>query len=216
MSNGGAPDIRRAFSRGEEEKMDEISSVILCGGRSSRMGRDKARLPWNGTELLDDIAGRLSVLGKVFLSADRESRFSGKPYPVVEDRYPNCGPLGGICSALPVCGTPLLFVVSCDMPFVTGEVGRKLQGSMDRDDAAVVPRESDGRIHPLCAVYRKDALPMLLERLQAGNLRMRDALRCLRTVYVPAADLPGGSRVLCNINTPEEYRKVSQLECGRI
>lgn len=193
--------------------MDEISSVILCGGRSSRMGRDKARLQWNGGELLDEIAGKLSVLGEVFLSADKKSRFSGKPYPIIEDRYPDCGPLGGVCSALLVCRTPLLFVVPCDMPFVTGEVGRILQGRMGPDASVVVPAEADGRIHPLCAVYRRDAAPMLLEQMQTGNFRMRDALSRLRTVYVPADTLPLGSRALCNINTPEEYREVSRLEC---
>ena len=193
--------------------MDEISSVILCGGRGRRMGQDKARLQWNGGELLDEIAGKLSVLGEVYLSADSKSRFSDKPYPIIEDRYPDCGPLGGVCSALQFCGTPLLFVVSCDMPFVTGEVGRVLQGFMEPDAGAVVPVEADGRVHPLCAMYRGDAAPVLLKRLQSGNFRMRDALGCLRTVYVPAEELPLGSRVLCNVNTPEEYREVSQLSC---
>lgn len=192
--------------------MDEISSVILCGGRSQRMGRDKARLIWNGRELLDDIAGRLSALGEVLLSADRKTRFAGKPWPIVEDQYPDCGPLGGVCSALLACKTPLLFVVSCDMPFITWETGGMLRDCLGRNDAAV-PVEFDGRVHPLCAVYRKDAAPVLLRQLQTGNFRMRDALSRLQAAYVPAGDLPGGSRSLCNVNTPEEYRKVSRLKC---
>ena len=191
--------------------MNEISSVILCGGRSRRMGRDKARLQWNGGELLDEIAGKLSVLGEVFLSVDSKSRFSDKPYPIIEDRYPDCGPLGGVCSALLFCRTPLLFVVSCDMPFVTGEVGRVLRDRMEPGAGAAVPVEADGRVHPLCAVYCRDAASVLLEQLQSGDFRMRDALGRLRAVYVPAEKL--GSRVLCNINTPEEYREVSRLSC---
>lgn len=170
------------------------------------MGLDKAKLNWNGQELLDVIAGNLSMLGEVFLSADSRERFTGKPYPVAEDRYPDCGPLGGVCSALLACGTPFLFVVCCDMPFVTGEAGRMLQSRLGSGGAAV-PREDTGRLHPLCAVYRKAAAPALLGQLQAGNFRMRDALDCLRAVYVPAEDLPGGSRVLCNVNTPEDYRR---------
>lgn len=186
--------------------MDEISSVILCGGRSRRMGQDKARLQWNGGELLDEIAGKLSVLGETFLSVDSKSRFSDKPYPIIEDRYPDCGPLGGVCSALLFCRTPLLFVVSCDMPFVAGEVGRVLQGLMEPGAGAVVPVEEDGRVHPLCAVYRRDTSSVLLEQLRSGNFRMRDALGRLRTVYVPAEEFPMGSRALCNVNTPEEYK----------
>lgn len=186
--------------------MDEISSVILCGGGSRRMGRDKAKLKWDGRELLDVIAGNLSALGEVFLSADSKERFSGKPYPVAEDRYPDCGPLGGVCSALLACGTPLLFVVCCDMPFVTGAVGRMLQSRLGQGGAAA-PLGEDGRRHPLCAVYRKDAVPALLGQLQAGNFRMMDALDRLRAVYVPAEELPGGSRVLYNVNTPDDYRK---------
>ncbi len=193
--------------------MDEISSVILCGGRSRRMGQDKARLQWNGGDLLDEIAGKLSVLGEVFLSVDSKSRFSDKPYPMIEDRYPDCGPLGGVCSALLFCKTPLLFVVSCDMPFVTGEVGRVLQGLMEPGAGAVVPVEADGRVHPLCAVYCGDVVSVLLEQLRSGNFRMRDALGRLRTVYVPAEELPMKSHILCNVNTPEEYREVSRLLC---
>lgn len=186
--------------------MDKISSVILCGGRSRRMGMDKARLEWDGQELLDVIAGNLSVLGEVFLAADKKERFPGVPYTVVEDRYPDCGPLGGVCSALLACTTPFLFVVCCDMPFVTGEVGRVLQSRLEAGGAAV-PREKTGWSHPLCAVYRRDAVPELLRQLQIGNFRMRDALSRLCVVYVPAEDLPGGSRVLYNVNTPEDYRK---------
>lgn len=193
--------------------MDEISSVILCGGRSRRMGQDKARLQWNGGELLDEIAGKLSALGEVFLSVDSESRFSGKPYPIIEDQYPDCGPLGGVCSALLVCRAPLLFVVSCDMPFVTGEVGRVLQSRMEPGAGAAVPVETDGRVHPLCAVYSRDIISVLLEQLRSGNFCMRDALGRLRAIYVPAEELPMGRRVLCNINTPEEYREVSRLSC---
>lgn len=170
------------------------------------MGLDKAKLKWDGQELLDVIAGNLSTLGAVFLSADSREHFSGKPYPVVEDRYPDCGPLGGVCSALLACATPFLFVVCCDMPFVTGEAGRMLKGRLGAGGAAI-PREKTGWSHPLCAVYRRDAAPALLGQLQTGNFRMRDALNCLRAVYVPAEDLPGGSRVLYNVNTPEDYQK---------
>ena len=88
-----------------------------------------------------------------------------------------------------------------------------LQGFMDPGAGAVVPVEEDGRVHPLCAVYRRDAAPVLLEQLQSGNFRMRDVLGRLRTVYVPAEELPMGSRILCNVNTPEEYREVSRLSC---
>lgn len=148
----------------------------------------------------------MSVLGEVFLSADEKTRFSGKPYRIIEDRYPRCGPLGGVYAALCACKTPLLFVVSCDMPFVTGEAGRMLQGRMGPDTGAAVPVETNGRVHPLCAVYRREDAPVLLEQLQTGNFRMRDALDRLRTVYVPAEGLPMGPRSLCNLNTPEEYR----------
>ena len=192
-----------------DEYICDLSVAILCGGQSRRMGRDKARLAWNGQEMLDHIAGTLSALGEIFLSADSGTHFEEKPWPVVVDQYPGCGPLGGVCSAMEACKTPLLFVVSCDMPFVTGQTGRLLQSRMEPGVDAAVPRDGSGRIHPLCAVYRRDAAPILRRQLQSGNLRMRDALECLRTLYVQ--DLPG--RVLCNVNTPEEYRKASQSEC---
>ena len=182
-----------------------ISCAILCGGQSRRMGTDKAGLLWGREKLVDMIAKELSELGDVFLSTSRENLARAGAHPAVVDAYPDCGPLGGLCTALSACKTPLLLTVSCDMPFVTARLGAALASRLTDDVQAVVPREASGRMHPLCAVYRRDTLSPFLDQLRTGNYRMRDALRQIRTLYVPAQTLPGGTRSLTNINTPEEY-----------
>lgn len=185
--------------------LEALSAAILCGGHSRRMGQDKAGLAWGNATLLDTLLSALSDLDEVYVSVDRADRFSGRACRVVEDRYPGGGPLGGLCCALLACKTPLLFAAACDMPLVTGALARALRERVTPHTQAAVPLDASGRVHPLCAVYRRSAAPSLVRQLQCGNLRLRSALSCLDTVYVPAWELPGGEMCLANLNTPGEY-----------
>ena len=120
--------------------MEAMSAVILCGGHSRRMGRDKAGLPWGDGTLLGAMLCALSSLDEVFLSADCAERYSSHACRVVEDQYPNSGPLGGLCSALLACRTPLLFAVACDMPLVTSAVAEALRERITPHAQSAVPR----------------------------------------------------------------------------
>lgn len=186
--------------------MEQISAAILCGGRSRRMGQDKARLPWEGRELLDAIAQGLSGAEEILLAAAEEGDYADKPYPVAADRFPGCGPLAGLHAALAACRAPLLFVTPCDTPLADWDTARALYGFLDSGWDAVVPVDSSGRLHPLCGLYRKRALPVLEEHLGAGRYRVTEALCALPVRRVPAGALPHGEDTLRNLNTPEEYR----------
>ena len=183
---------------------EAMSAAILCGGHSRRMGRDKAGLAWGDGTLLDAMLCALSGLDEVYLSVDRD-RFPRCTCRAVEDRYPGSGPLGGICSALQACKTPLLFVSGCDMPLVTGAVAHALRERIPPHAEAAVPQDASGRVHPLCAIYRQTAVSSMVQQLQTGDFRLVNALRRMNTVYVPAETLPGGETVLANLNTPNEY-----------
>ena len=185
--------------------MEAMSAVILCGGHSRRMGRDKAGLPWGDGTLLGAMLCALSSLDEAYLSADCAERYSSHACRVVEDQYPNSGPLGGLCSALLACRTPLLFAVACDMPLVTSAVAEALRERITPHAQSAVPRDASGRIHPLCALYRRTAAPVLVQQLRSGNFRLRSALSRLDTLYIPAWELPGGEMSLTNLNTPGEY-----------
>ena len=179
---------------------------LLAGGRSSRMGRDKALLPLGGLPFAERIArempvgeGRLLVVGRNSIGG-----LAGIP-----DLRPGLGPLAGIETALADCRADSALVVACDMPFVTR---RLLEWLVDRSAAApgrvVVPVDGDGRLAPLCGVYPRAALPVARELLDAGERRPRALLErfpSLRVEYAEYGHLPGADRFLRNVNTPEEY-----------
>ncbi len=188
--------------------MPTISIAILCGGKSSRMGTDKARLLWGGAEMLDVIACKLESAGRVFLSVDRKERYAEKPWPAIEDRCTGFGPLGGLYTILLHSPTPLVFVATCDTPFVDAVLASELLSQWKLGVNAVIPRQADGRVHPLCAVYHISALPVLERQISLQKLRIRDALALMHVCYVPVEDLAGGIAKFQNLNTPEQYREV--------
>jgi len=183
----------------------KFGAVILCGGKSRRMGTDKARLTINGVPFLERIAFELREFEELLISVDSIENHPQTVYPSVVDLYPNCGPLGGIHAALSACESDALLALSCDLPLFSHELGEYLCLQLSPDADAVVPITSDGRLHPLCAVYRKTALPVFEQQLKTGNFRMRDAIADLNVVYLPMAQTPCSEKWLENVNTLNEY-----------
>lgn len=185
-----------------------MECVILCGGQSARMGQEKARLPWQGREIVDVLVERLAGIGRVSLSVAFPGQLAGKPYPRLSDAVPGAGPLGGICTALAAGGDPEdeVFIAACDMPFLTAGTALFLSAALPAEGDAAVPLGPDGWRHPLCAVYRRRAGRVFQEQLEAGRFRLRDALDRLSIAYIPADRLPGGAAVLTNLNTAAAYQ----------
>ncbi len=184
--------------------MAAIGAAVLCGGKSRRMGRDKALLPLGDTTFLAHALETVRDFPEVLLSAAQEGDYSDFGVPVVADGWPDTGPLGGICSVLTACRSEAMLCLSCDMPQVTGEFCHYLCGLLDGYDA-VVPTTADGRVHPLCAVYHCRALPTLQEHLKRGDLRLQSALSDLQVLYVDVKETTFTDKLLRNINTPQEY-----------
>ncbi|HLL15836.1 MAG TPA: molybdenum cofactor guanylyltransferase [Pyrinomonadaceae bacterium] len=194
--------------------MSDAEGFILAGGASSRMGTDKAQLRLGGrsfteraAEALGAIATRISIV-----SARPES--AGLNLPVVEDIYRDCGALGGLHAALSACRAPWAAVVSCDLPFVTGELFARLGGLRTEDAAAIVPRQPDGRPQPLCAFYSPArCLELVARLLREGERRPRVLLQQARTRWVvPAelADLQDAELFFLNVNTPADYERARE------
>src|SRR2546429_7170548 len=137
----------------------KCAGFVLAGGRSSRMGQDKALLPFKGRTLLEHVAGEVhGAAGNVTLVGDA-SRYTYLGYPVIEDIVPACGPLSGIHAALTHSTAEWNLVVACDMPEVTAAflgmmVERAAAGSAD----AVLPAGPSGLPEPLCAAYHRPSL----------------------------------------------------------
>jgi molybdopterin-guanine dinucleotide biosynthesis protein A len=183
-----------------------MAGVVLCGGRSSRMGRDKATLPFGGHPLVVAVAEILrSVAEPVFLAPGTPGRLGHTGYREVADTVPDGGPLPGIVAALRASPHPLLAVVAVDMPFASPAVFRLLASSRRHEDA-LVPVTADGP-QPLHAVYARGALPRLERALAEGDLSVQRAIRSLTTSLIGPdrwgpAD-PSG-RFAVNLNRPED------------
>ena len=181
------------------------TGVVLAGGQSTRMGRDKALIQIGGRSLLDRALDRLEPLvDEVLVIGDPAKYGSVGPF-VVADEWPGKGPLGGIATAMRYASNDRLLVTACDMPGLTPELLILLKHLLDRNTDAVVPRH-DGHSEPLVAAYHRLARPIFRRCVELDVLRMSDALAQVRTRHVDL--LPGTEGwpddLFRNINGPDD------------
>lgn len=175
---------------------------MLAGGASSRMGKDKALLPYRGAALVEYVAGEVRrACGSVWLVA-AEDRYSHLGIPCLPERYAGFGPMSGIEAALRVGGFEWSLIVACDMPGITAEVLQPLvtatQGAVCD---AVVAAAPGGQLEPLCAVYHAGTLPRFASALAAGDYAVHKLLKELDIIRVD-----GGSEApFRNANTAQEW-----------
>jgi len=179
----------------------QAALLVLAGGSSRRMGRPKAWLEVGDTILLRWVAERLApAFEEVLVSfAEPEQLEQPVPYRLVFDRKPGAGPMAGIEAGLLAARRDPVFVVACDMPFVTRELAAMTVAAARTCDAAV-PR-IDGRAEPACAAYRKSALPIITAALDAGQRRAADILAGMDVTWLEDIE-PDAVR---SVNTPDEF-----------
>jgi len=194
--------------------MSEAEGFILAGGASSRMGTDKAHLRLGGRTFTERAAAALGAIATRISIVSARPESVGLNLPVVEDIYRDCGALGGLHAALSACRAPWAAVVSCDLPFVTGELFARLRGLRTEDAAAIVPRQPDGRPQPLCALYSPArCLELAARLLHEGERRPRVLLQQARTRWVvpeELADLSDAELFFLNVNTPTDYERARE------
>lgn len=178
-----------------------ICALILCGGKSSRMGADKALMDWNGQTLLEraaDFWRSREGIDSVLAAAGREEHIPDLPGDVIPvyDLYPGQGPMAGLHAAFSRTDAELLYVSAVDMPFLRPDAILPAPAG----DAAVYVK--DGRPEPLFGVYRRTCLPLMERLLGEGRNRMSALLEEADTEYVP---LPASfDGLLNNLNTPAD------------
>jgi molybdopterin-guanine dinucleotide biosynthesis protein A len=177
------------------------AGFVLAGGRSSRMGRDKALLPLGDATMLDHIARLVQgVAGRVTLIGPPE-RYAALGHAVIADKIENCGPLAGVYTALSVTDADWNLVVACDMPSVTAPLFEDLFRAAAASRADAVVPQSPAGLDPLCAVYHRRVAPLAAAAIDRKILKMHDFLSTLQVDFWPVAD----ARALENINTPGEW-----------
>jgi molybdopterin-guanine dinucleotide biosynthesis protein A len=192
---------------------NDITGVILVGGKSRRMGQDKAFLLIEGLPVIERIIRVMQGCFKdLLLVGDRPERFESYGLPVVPDIYPGSS-LGGLYTGLHTAATDAIFVTSCDIPFSNPELIRFICADTKPYDA-VIPA-TEGGLEPLFALYHKTCLPAMQAALEAGNYRITSVLHHLNVKTILQEQMkkvdPGG-RGLLNINTPDEYAACKELK----
>lgn len=197
----------------------EITAVILAGGQSRRLGRDKAVEPFAGEPLIRRVIRRaskaVSARHVVVVVADT-ARAAALPlddhHVTAVDVFPNCGSLGGIYTGLNAALTDWSLVTACDMPFLSVPLLAHMAGLRDGADA-VVPIV-DGRPEPTHALYARRCLPAIEKRLRAGQLKISGFFDDVSVRYVPENDIKLFDPDLLsffNINRPEDLARAMEL-----
>lgn len=184
----------------------KIGCIILAGGKSSRMGEDKALLEYEGKYFIEKIAEELSFFDEKIIARGNNSsltEITDSSWQVIPDIYPEHGPMGGMHSALKLCESDAMFAVTCDMPLITGKLVSQICEAFDQQYDALIAVTSDGKYHPLCGIYRKELYASMEEYLKEDNNRMMAVLRNARTKYFQLGEKE--SEQLANVNTREEY-----------
>jgi molybdopterin-guanine dinucleotide biosynthesis protein A len=186
-------------------------AIVLAGGKSTRMGQDKALLPWNGTTLLAHCVSSLRTLtSEIVVVADRADRYTLPGCRMAADLFPDAGPVGGIVTGLTALGEGRHIAVACDMPYLQPALLNLLLDAATEAWDAIVP-EVAGRPEPLCAVYRHTAAPALRRFLEEGQRAAYRALQILRTRRIPEDDLRRADpdlRSFINLNTPADLDRI--------
>ena len=185
----------------------DVVGFAVAGGRSRRMGRDKALLAWKGGTLLDHAIGRLrAVCDEVHVLSGPEHRYAERGLPVDVDAVPEGGPLAGLAAALAAAAPRPALLLAIDIPFATVDLLAHIRDAIAGWDAAV-PAHAGGH-EPLCAAYAPACLGPVQEALAAGERRMTSFWPRVRVRSLDPADLARfghPDRLFHTDNAPSDY-----------
>lgn len=197
-----------------KSRIPGVSGVILAGGESSRMGSNKALLPYRGGRFIEAIHSQLaSIFSEVLLVTNHPQQYSFLPCRKVTDIHAGMGVLAGIHSGLYHSSNQAIFAVACDMPYLVDGLVRHLAG-LANAGGVVIP-ESPGGLEPLHAVYGKGCLAAIEATLLSGQRRIIsffDRTNVSRLNLEQVAFFDPAFVSFLNINTPGEYFKLRDDE----
>ncbi|HEX2240234.1 MAG TPA: molybdenum cofactor guanylyltransferase [Actinomycetota bacterium] len=187
------------------------AGLILCGGRSRRMGTEKALLEFAGERLIDRVHARLAEIAQpIFFAPGTVGRLGPLPGPEVSDTISNVGPLSGIAAGLAASPHELLCVVGVDMPWCNPALFELAADKWSGHDA-VVPRDDNGA-QVLHAIYARSALPQIERALAEQRRSVLALLDDLDVLYLDEESwrpLDAGGRFALNINAPGDLARFS-------
>ena len=181
----------------------QITSIILAGGKSRRMGTDKALLELEGKPLLEKAIGICKAFSSKILISSNNLEHGIFGLPVVRDEIENCGPMGGVYSCLKKSESNWNFIISVDSPFVEPEFLEFLISNIKEYDA-IVPVSSKGE-EPLIALYNISSLVELKKMMETGNFKMQNFIHSVSTNWIDAQSWEKRyPKLFYNLNRPED------------
>lgn len=187
--------------------IENITGVILAGGRGSRMGgEDKGLVMLNARPMIEYVIARLQPqVGELLISANRnQERYAALGYRVVPDLLPDYqGPLAGMASAMQTATTPYLVTVPCDSPLLGADLVARLAQALVRDEADIAVAHDGARAHPVFLFLKRSLLPSVLAFLRDGERKIDRWFARHRVAAVDFGDRP---EAFINVNDPDEHR----------
>jgi len=179
------------------------NAIIFAGGKSSRMGRDKALLPFGEYSTLCEYQyQRLAKIFETVHISTKEAKFDFDA-PLIYDCYPQSSPLVGLISIFETIESDECFILSVDAPFVDEQVIERLYKQSVESLADAIIAQSPGGNQPLCGIYRRSILPYAKEFIAQENHKLNALLRRADTTFVLFED----EAPFDNLNHPHEYEK---------
>lgn len=193
-----------------------LSIAIQAGGRSSRMGEDKALRPFLGHPLIERIVARLRpAADELLITTNRPEDYAWLGLPLFTDLEPGRGALGGLLTALSAARQPLVGVVACDMPFASAKLIRRSAQLLQEESVDVVIAGTQAGLEPLHAVYRRSTcLPAVEAAIRMDLWKAVAWLPQVKVRRLTSAEVrlwdPSG-RAFWNVNTPAEFSRAEAL-----
>jgi len=190
---------------------NKIAGIVLSGGKSNRMGRDKGFCLLNGKSLVGYAIDVLKEVCFPILISANSVDYKSFGYPVIRDKFSDIGPLGGIYSSLLKSSQDLNFILSCDMPLISPDLVHHIIS--ERENHQVVIPMFNGFPEPLCAFYKKEIIDRLLASIQTGVYKIQDVVKGLDTKYLkidPSLEFYHED-LFANVNEPHELFRIEKL-----
>ncbi len=187
-----------------EQNTSTITGIILAGGRSSRMGKDKAMIEWNHKTLLQNAVDILKPFCSEILISSSKATHLVEGTILVADELPQQAPLIGIYSCLKKSSNTYNLVLSCDMPLVTNSVLELLISHMVNADL-IVPSNNE-QLEPLCAIYSKELLPIIEKKIRDQSFSLHDLIAKSKHFIVPFPRM--NPDLFSNLNSPEDLKNI--------
>lgn len=181
----------------------EVTAIILAGGKSSRFGADKTRLPWGNNLIIHHLAEECKKIAQeVLIISNHQNKFAMDGVREISDFFKGRGPLGGFHAGLQEARYDTVFFTACDMPLFNGDLAQKLLTKIQDGVQGALPIHGDKTEPLFSALYRPAALPAARALLEQDKRRLMDFFKQLNTVYVECPD----SDFQFNLNHQEDYQ----------